>query len=206
MKSWAQGLKQWALWLFGEGAMPGTRARIILAATVVVVALLGVGTAWAVQPQGNGTKSAASSERRAAYELALKDRGKKHHDKKAGSGSKVASKKKKKKSDTTSAKAEREAAYRKAVALALANRTSKNHKHSGKGSKAKKAKKGKKARNSSITGSSLAAAGSSSLLNSPTSVFATTNVTGTGSDNGAPGAPSAPDLSGATSGHRGSRP
>ncbi len=206
MKSWAQGLKQWSLWLFGEGALPGRRARIMLAATVVVVAVLGVGTAWAVQPQGNGPKSAASRQRIAAYDLAVKERAKKHHekDKKAGSGSKDTSKKKKKKSSTTSAQEQRAAAYRKAVALALANRASKNHKHSGKSSKNKKAKKNQHAKDSSVTENSLSAVGGSSLLNSPTSVFATTNVTGTGEDS-VPGAPSAPDLNGATSGHRGSR-
>jgi hypothetical protein len=198
MKSWAQGLKQWSLWLFGEGSMPGTRARIMLAATVVVVAVLGVGTAWAVQPQGKDTtKSVKARERAAAYELAVRDRGKKKRDDKK----KDPSVKKTHKGSASEAKKEREAAYRKAVALALANRSKdKDHKH-----KSDKGKKAKHAKDSSSTANSLAAVGGSSLLTAPASVFATRNVTGSGTNNVDPGAPSAPDLYSATSGHRGSR-
>jgi hypothetical protein len=196
MKSWAQGLKQWSLWLFGEGAMPGTRARIMLAATVVVVAVLGVGAAWAVQPQGKDTtKSAKSREMIEAYDLAVREHGKKHRDKITDPGSKDATKKKK----VTSAKEQHEAAYRKAVALAVASRGGKDHKHSGKGDKDKK---DQHAKDSSSTASSLAAGGRSSLLTAPASVFGVDS--GTATNNVDPGAPSAPDLSGATSGHRGS--
>ncbi len=40
MKSWAQGLKQWGLWLLGEGSLPDTRARKMLAGTLAAVAVL----------------------------------------------------------------------------------------------------------------------------------------------------------------------
>jgi hypothetical protein len=40
MKSWAQGLKEWAQWLLGEGSLPDRRARRMLAGTLAVVAAL----------------------------------------------------------------------------------------------------------------------------------------------------------------------
>ena len=40
MKSWAQGLKQWGLWLLGEGSLPDSRARKMLAGTLAAVAVL----------------------------------------------------------------------------------------------------------------------------------------------------------------------
>ena len=40
MKSWAQGLKQWALWLLGEGSLPDKRARKVLAGSLAAVAVL----------------------------------------------------------------------------------------------------------------------------------------------------------------------
>ena len=40
MKSWAQGLKQWGLWFLGEGPLPDTRSRKILAGTLAGVAVL----------------------------------------------------------------------------------------------------------------------------------------------------------------------
>ena len=40
MKSWAQGLKQWGLWLLGEGSLPDTRARKMLAGTLAAVVVL----------------------------------------------------------------------------------------------------------------------------------------------------------------------
>ena len=58
MKKWAQGLKQWSMWLVGEGSVPDRRAGLMLGATIAVVALLGVGAAFALQNPAPGRSTA----------------------------------------------------------------------------------------------------------------------------------------------------
>ncbi len=66
VKSWAQGLEEWWLWLLGDSSMPGKRSRVILATTVVVVVVLAVGLVLAfrgpartvsAKSNGNGSQS-----------------------------------------------------------------------------------------------------------------------------------------------------
>jgi hypothetical protein len=62
MRSWAQGLGQWSRWLIGESPLPGKRSRLMLAATVAVVALLVVGLMVAFRsPAPKSNKSATNS-------------------------------------------------------------------------------------------------------------------------------------------------
>ena len=60
MKNWAQAMRQWWLWLFGEKPMPGKQSRLMLGATAVVVLLLVVGLAVVLRSPASKTHAASS--------------------------------------------------------------------------------------------------------------------------------------------------
>src|ERR1700722_7496330 len=202
MKNWAQGLKQWSIWLVGEGSRPDRRAGLMLGATIAVVVLLGAGTAWAFQNPAPSRAGGARGAEVAAYRAALLHKGRSLHH-----GSSTTKAHRTHKSTRTTTKASRAAEYRKAVALALANgshSTSKKPKHT----RLKvhhHAKKVKRARTGSGSGSSSAAgvaattglAGIPSLASPiiPSIIPAPSGVA----------TPGAPTITGATSGQDGTR-
>ena len=48
MRGWVRALQEWAKWLVGESPLPGQRARLVLAGTVLVVAVVVVGISWLI--------------------------------------------------------------------------------------------------------------------------------------------------------------
>ncbi len=204
MKKWAQGLKQWSMWLVGEGSMPDRRAGLMLGATIAVVALLGVGAAFALQnpaPKKHGGVHAA--EAAAAYRAKLRHgHGGKHtaatkrtHKATTATKSTTTTKKKHKTS--------RAAEYRKAVALATADQS----KSGAKKTKAKHAKhKAKRhVRKTKRTGSASAAAAAGSAGSSAVPTLAAPIIPSSSPIPSGTAPPGAPTLVGATSGRRGSR-
>lgn len=114
MSKWTRGLKQWFQWLVGEGGTPDRQAGIVLAATLAVVVVLGAGASFALQSaKSTSHHGQSSAARRAEFRRAerLKEKGKTHTAKAKG-------RKKASKDPYTSA------AARRALALALGNRSS----------------------------------------------------------------------------------
>ena len=200
MKKWAQGLKQWSMWLVGEGSVPDRRAGLMLGATIAVVALLGVGAAFALQnpaPKKHGGAHAA--EAAAAYRAKLRHgHGGKHT---------AAAKRTHKATQSTTTtkkkhKTSRAAEYRKAIALATADQSKSGAKKTGKAKHAKhKAKR--HVRKAKRTGSAAAAAASRGSSAVPTLAAPIIHSSSPIPSGTAP--PGAPTLVGATSGRRGSR-
>ncbi len=116
MHKWAQGLKQWSLWLVGEASMPDRTAGLMLAATVLVVALLGAGAAFALKPSPPA-KSARRTQAALIYRAALARRS----GSKSGNHHAKVTHHRKKKSKSAVTKRLKESEYDKAVALALAD-------------------------------------------------------------------------------------
>jgi len=61
VEEWVQGCREWAKWLVGNGPLPGSRARAILAGTVGVLVVLLVGISLAFGGSGSGGGGATSS-------------------------------------------------------------------------------------------------------------------------------------------------
>ena len=66
MKDWAQAMRQWWLWLFGERTMPDKRSRLMLAATGVVVVLLVVGLAVVLRSPASTTNASSTGSSNSA--------------------------------------------------------------------------------------------------------------------------------------------
>jgi hypothetical protein len=124
MKKWMRGLKQWFQWLVGEGGKPDRQAGIVLASTVALVVVLGAGADFALQnskPAGHHQSAAAKAEqKRYRQAVALHEAHKGKNAKKGSSKAKSKSKSKKKVSHNPY----NSSAYKKALGLALANRSS----------------------------------------------------------------------------------
>ena len=115
MKKWAQGLKQWARWLVGEAPTPNRSAGLMLGATVVVVALLGSGTAFALENPSPSPKGARSADA-ALYKAALAQKKASRHQTTATTQPKK-KKQQQKTSKTVITRRERAAEYEKALSL-----------------------------------------------------------------------------------------
>ena len=60
LKTWAQGMKQWLLWLVGDGPLPGQQARTALGATLAVLVVMAVGAS--VRPPGRHPDISSAGE------------------------------------------------------------------------------------------------------------------------------------------------
>src|SRR5664280_663954 len=61
MKQWAQGMKQWSLWLVGEAPLPGKRARKMLGVTLGIALLVVAGLAVATRRPARTGEAAVSN-------------------------------------------------------------------------------------------------------------------------------------------------
>ena len=125
MHKWAQGLKQWSLWLVGEGSTPDRSAGIMLAATVAVLVLLGGGAAWALQnpapaKKGTGRCGGGGGVTRRRWTITEEEEG-------VGGRAPQATRRRRRRAADRQ-EVPRSAEYRKAVALALADGKSKKSK------------------------------------------------------------------------------
>ncbi|MGA3149107.1 MAG: fibronectin type III domain-containing protein, partial [Acidimicrobiales bacterium] len=117
MQKWAQGLRQWSLWLVGEGSTPDRSAGLMLGATVAVVALLGAGAAFALKSPSPSKPTTARSADAALYKAALAHKKVTRHQ-----TTTTTQPRKKKTSRTVVTRRERAAEYQKALALAASDK------------------------------------------------------------------------------------
>ena len=127
MQKWAQGLRQWSLWLVGEGSTPDRSAGLMLGATVAVVALLGAGAAFALKSPSPSKATGARSADAAVYKAALAQKKAARHQTTAT----TQPKKKKKTSKTVITRRERAAEYEKALSLAMSEKSHHRAKRTG---------------------------------------------------------------------------
>ena len=127
MQKWAQGLRQWSLWLVGEGSTPDRSAGLMLGATVAVVALLGAGAAFALKSPSPSKATGARSADAALYKAALAQKKAARHQTTAT----TQPKKKKKTSKTVITRRERAAEYEKALSLAMSEKSHHRAKRTG---------------------------------------------------------------------------
>ena len=203
MKKWAQGLKQWSMWLVGEGSVPDRRAGLMLGATIAVVALLGVGAAFALQNPAPGKKHGGlhATEAAAAYRAKLRHGNESKHRAAAKRTHKAT------KSTTTTKtkhKSSRATEYRKAIALATADQRKSGSKKTAKAKHAThKAKR--HVRKAKRTGSASGAAAAASRGSSAVPTLAAPIIHSSSPIPSGTAPPGAPTLVGATSGRKGSR-
>ena len=69
VKTWASGLREWMAWLVGDAAVPGRRARRILAATASVVVVLLVAVALTMGGGGDSATGGKHGAKHAAHPL-----------------------------------------------------------------------------------------------------------------------------------------